>query len=268
MSPRFVNPPDPAGRMPFVADTRFNPYLLNGLVGYIDSRSLSAGALATTPNLGSNGGNWIQPAGASQPTVDLTGSNVGGPCITWDGSRFLYSSLVSTAWSFMHATSCTVYTVCRSNANPNKQFAIGPNTAQKSAAAGVPGFIVFGDDRSGSGYNDKLGYQVKNNTGAIADYFGANNTFPDQTWTVLETVVTAGVGISTYRNGTLVQTTAFTGAQYSGAPQFTCYLFAGGAGGFIGKSTQVLIYNVPQTTGERSWMRRQLGTLNNITVVA
>lgn len=268
MSPRFVNPSDPEGRIPFIADTRFNPYLLSGLTGYLDPRSLSAGLIATTPNLGSNAGTWLQPVSGSQPTVDLTGGNTGGPCIVWDGNRSLYSSLASTAWSFMHATNCTIYSVFRITANPNKQFVIGPCTAQKSVSASTPGLIVFGDDRAGSGYNDKIGHQVKNNAGAIADYFGANGTLPDQTWYVLETVVTAGVGISTYRNGTLVQTTAFTGAQYSGAPQFTCYLFSGGAGGFIGKSTQVLIYNVAHTAAERSWMRRQLGTLNNITVVA
>lgn len=236
-------------------------------VGFLDPRGLASGLIATTPNTGSNGGNWIQPVGGSQPTVDLTGNNVGGPCITWDGSRALYSSLASTSWSFMHATSCTVFTVCRVNANPNKQFVVGPNTSQKAASSGFPGFIVFGDDRAGSGYNDKLGHQVKNNTGAIADYFGANSTFPDQTWTVLETVVTAGVGVSTYRNGTLVQTTAFTGAQYSGAPQFTCYLFAGGAGGFIGKSTQVVIMNAPLTAGERAVYRSWLGGINGVVVV-
>ena len=155
--PRFINQFDQNGRIPFIADARFNPYLLNGLVGYIDPRSLSAGALATTPNLGSNGGNWIQPVGGSQPTVDLTGNNVGGPCITWDGSRALYSSLASTNWSFMHATSCTVYTVCRIGTNPNKQFILGPCTSQKAASSGVPGFVVFGDDRTASGHNDRWG---------------------------------------------------------------------------------------------------------------
>lgn len=237
-------------------------------VSYLDPAFITPGLVASTPDLGTLGGNWTQSNASFKPTLDATAGPTGGPCLVWDGARYLVSSLASSSWAFLHASNATIFQVFRIGTNPNKQAQIGIGTSQKSVGPGTRGIALYADDRASSGLNDRWGQQVKDSTGAIADYLGANNSLLSEQWMILETVITAGSGISTYKNGTLLNTTAFSRAQDSGNPQTTAQLYGGiVAGSFVGSSTHHVVFNAVLSSGERSLYRNWLGGLNGISVV-
>lgn len=246
----------------------FSPLKINGCQAWIDARKAAVGAVGSTQNAGLLGGTWSQSTGSAQPTCTAGAGPTGGPALVWDGGDYLYSSLASSAWSFLHAASATVFFVFCLDADPNKQFQLGPATAQKSAGPNTRGYCLVGDDRTANGFNDRYTTQVKNNTTSIIDINSANNAMPAGVWTIVETVLTSGSGLSVYRNGTLIATQSFTGAQDAGDPQATL-MWCGGiaAGGMPGKSTTGLIYDRALTAAERDYLRRGLAIENNISVV-
>jgi hypothetical protein len=244
-----------------ISKKSFSPPTVSGLVGWWQPHlgiTLNSGSVAAWANQGTLGGSLAQNTAASQPFFNLSGSNTIYPSITFNGSNSLLSDLTASLWTFLHAFSSTTFIISRTDvADPNAQYPI-LETSVKGAGGGTPGICFFIDDRSGSGFNDRLGFQVKNNNQAIFDLFGANSTAKIPiNYQVFEFNVITGSGAFITVDNTLTTAAAsgsFSAPQYWGGPQFSLLL---GANCKVSVQ-EILIYSGTLSFEERSVIRKYL----------
>lgn len=225
--------------------------------------TLNAQTISAWANQGTLGGSLAQGTAANQPFFNLSGSTTKYPAITFSGAHYFISDLAASAWTFMHAFSSTTFIVARTNdANPGNQYGFF-GTSLKAASTLVPGINFFLDDRTGSGFNDRLGVQVKNNNTSIFDFFGSNGTAKAPTnYQVYEFSILTGSGVSFLIDKTLMAaglSGSFTGIQYWGAPQFSLYVgLVPGTNFFKGNIQEIMIYSGSLSLEERNVVREYL----------
>lgn len=249
---------------------RFSPRRVRDCVLFLDARSIAAGAVASAPNLGTLGGNFVQATGASQPTNTAGAGPNGGAALVFDGGDWLASDLAASAWTPLHAASCAIYVVWKTtSANPNAYFGIVSTAAAGSTNRGVS---VFYDDRSGLSRNDAIFGGVNSGTAWVAQSLSANNAMPAATWSLLEIVFEQGVSgddLRIYRNGALATSADSTAAVSASAPQGTLEigrLVSDAGSRLIGSIAEIAIYSPAPSAAARDYVRRGLGAKNGLTV--
>lgn len=232
--------------------------------------TLNGATVASWANQGTLGGSFTQGTAASQPTFSATGGPNSKAGLSFDGGDWLTSDLAASAWAFLHSANSTVFVVWKTtSANPNAYFGV-----LSTASSGTPdrGFALFYDDRSGLSRNDRLIANINNGGANVASLLTGNNAFPAATWGVAESVFAyqdAGSDLIALVNGTSVGTSESAAATSASAPQGPLELgrlVSDTGSRLIGSITEVIAFNRTLNAGERSQLRRYLGSYYAITV--
>lgn len=261
------------------------PWRVNGLRGFAPTQlsgcalwlradlgvTLNGSTVSAWANQGTAGGSVSQGTAASQPTWSATGGPNSRAALAFDGGDWLTSDLAASAWAFLHSANSTAFVVWKTtSANPNAYFGV-----LSTASSGTPdrGFALFYDDRSGLSRNDRLIANINNGGANVASLLTGNNAFPAATWGVAEYVFAyqdAGSDLIALVNGTSVGTSESAVATSASAPQGPLELgrlVSDTGSRLIGSITEVIAFNRTLNAGERSQLRRYLGSYYAITVV-
>lgn len=233
--------------------------------------TLNGSTVSAWANQGTLGGSFTQGTAASQPTFSAAGGPNSRAALAFDGGDYLASDLAASNWAFLHGANSTTFVVWRTtSANPNTYFGV---MSTCSSGAGQRGFALFYDDRSGLSRNDCLVYSANNGTANIVGLLTSSNAYPAATWNALEVVYSyndAGNDLTLLRSGTSTATAESTAAPSASAPQGTLEigrLVTDTGSHLIGSITEVIAFNRTLNAGERSRLRRYLGSYYAITVV-
>lgn len=245
---------------------RWNPLRLQGCVAWLDARAIPAGAVASTPNLGTLGGSFTQGTGTRQPTLGATSGPGSQPGLSFDGGDFIASDLAASSWTSLHQTACAVYVVSRMSSIANAYYGL-LNTGRPDAR----GITVYVENRAAIPRTNALGAYVHNGTGVVA-FTLVDNTYTVGSWQVSEVLWEYGASgddLRVLRDGTSVATAESALVPSASAPTYSLQIGAYGAGpasGFSGVVAEVIVYNRALSDAERAAVRRYLGGKHGITV--
>lgn len=231
--------------------------------------TLNGSTVAAWANQGTLGGSFTQGIAASQPTFSAAGGPNSRAALTFDGGDYLTSTLAASSWAFLHGNNSTAFVVFRSTTNVTTHFGTLLSTYDGSVAN--RGTILGWDNRNAITRDDALAYSASNGGAYVYSTVSANGTSAFNTWQVAEVVHSynaSGNDLIATINGTSILGLEPSAAPSASAPTTTLVVgaFSGGVAPLIGGVPEIIVFNRTLNAGERSRLRRYLGSYYAITV--
>lgn len=232
--------------------------------------TLNGSTVAAWANQGTLGGSFTQGTASAQPTFGASSGPNSRAVLTFDGGDYLASDLAASNWSFLHSQNFTLYVVFRSTTNSTSAF--GSLLATYDGTVTNHGLIVGWDNRSSISRDDALGASIGRGAASyLYSTASANGASPFNTWQLAELVQqhgSSGSDLIATINGTSVLGVEPSGTPSSSSPTGTLHIgsLTGGIAPLTGGIAELFAFNRTLNAGERSRLRRYLGSYYAITV--